>query len=505
MNPAEWLVRTSLRAPNSPAILHGTKLWACYEEFAARAAYMAAALQKLGVKPGDRIGLFTTNRPEYLIILHGIWWLGAVPVPINNKLHCKETAWILENSEASMAFVSEDIGAELRAIETCPLHFVDGPEFCQFSQEAPWPQRHPTGSDDMIWLFYTSGTTGRPKGVMMPSRALMTMSLSYPLDVDPVNRDDVHLYAAPMSHGAGIYNFIFTMAGAKHLVPESGGFEAKEILQLGRDIGNIHSFFAPTMVRRLIDEAKAEKSHGEGLKSIIYGGGPMYLADILEGVEVMGPRFVQVYGQGEAPMAVTSLKRHEVADRGHPRWRERLASIGAVQSPITVTMRDGQNNEVPRGEMGEICVKGPLVMLGYWRNDEATNKAIRDGWLFTGDVGFMDDDGYITLKDRSKDMIISGGTNIYPREVEECLLLLDHVHEVAVVGEPDPEWGENVVAFVRLHSGHETNPKELDTHCVNHIARFKRPKRYIFVTDLPKNNYGKILKTELRKQLGTSS
>jgi len=504
MNPAEWLVRTSLRAPDSPAILHGTKLWASYGEFAARSALMAAALQKLGVKAGDRIGLFTTNRPEYLIILHGIWWLGAVPVPINNKLHCKEAAWILENAEASMAFVSEDIGAELRQLETCPLHFVDDEEFGRFGLDAPWPERHPTGSEDMIWLFYTSGTTGRPKGVMMPSRALMTMSLSYPLDVEAVQQDDVHLYAAPMSHGAGIYNFIFTMAGARHLVPESGGFDAQEILHLGREIGNIHSFFAPTMVRRLIDEAKIENSRGEGLKSIVYGGGPMYLADILEAVEVMGPRFVQIYGQGEAPMAVTSLKRHEVADRNHPRWKERLASIGAVQSPITVTMRDEDNKEVPRGEIGEICVKGPLVMLGYWRNEEATNKAIRDGWLFTGDVGFMDDDGYITLRDRSKDMIISGGTNIYPREVEECLLLLDQVHEVAVVGEPDPEWGENVVAFVRLHPGREVGPEELNQHCLEHIARFKRPKRYIFMPDLPKNNYGKILKTELRKQLGNS-
>ena len=200
-------------------------------------------------------------------------------------------------------------------------------------------------------------------------------------------------------------------------------------------------------------------------------------------------------------MAITALSRAEVADRTHPRWAERLASVGRAQSMVEVAISDGQGGVLPPGETGEIMVRGAPVMPGYWKNDAATAKTIVDGWLMTGDVGRLDPDGYLTLADRSKDVIISGGTNIYPREVEEVLLTHPDVHEVSVIGRPSAEWGEDVVAFVVAVPGREVDASALDAHCLDQMARFKRPKDYFAVPDLPKNNYGKVLKTALRERL----
>ena len=213
----------------------------------------------------------------------------------------------------------------------------------------------------------------------------------------------------------------------------------------------------------------------------------------------MGPRFVQIYGQGETPMVATALPRRHLADddapaahaNGVPRWAWR-------RRRCSVRVADEQGRDLPAGDIGEVLVRGDTVMAGYWRNPEATAAAIRDGWLWTGDVGSLDADGFLTLKDRSKDLLISGGSNIYPREVEEVLLTAPGVAEAAVVGAPDAEWGEVVVAFVVAQPGVVLDAAALDAHCLQHIARFKRPKRYVFVEALPKNNYGKVLKTELR-------
>ena len=209
--------------------------------------------------------------------------------------------------------------------------------------------------------------------------------------------------------------------------------------------------------------------------------------------------FVQIYGQGECPMCITALSRDAVADRADPRWRERLASVGRAQSVVEVAICDEAGAPLPAGQVGEIVVRGDVVMPGYWNNPEASARTIVDGWLRTGDMGSLDADGFLTLKDRSKDMIISGGTNIYPREVEEALLLHPMVREVSVVGRPHPDWGEDVVAFVVADA--EMDSAALDAHCLDHIARFKRPKAYFALRELPKNNYGKVLKTELRKML----
>jgi long-chain acyl-CoA synthetase len=230
----------------------------------------------------------------------------------------------------------------------------------------------------------------------------------------------------------------------------------------------------------------------------------MYLADIRRALQVMGPLFVQIYGQGETPMVGTALSRRHIADTAHPRYLDRLASVGVAQTPVQVRVADAQGRSVATGEIGEVLVRGDSVMAGYWRNPEATAAALRDGWLWTGDIGTLDEEGFLTLKDRSKDLLISGGSNIYPREVEEVLLTAPGVAEVAVVGAPDPEWGEIVVAFIVAQPGQGLDEAALDAYCLERIARFKRPKRYLFVDALPKNNYGKVLKTELRARLSAS-
>ncbi|MBS9716010.1 class I adenylate-forming enzyme family protein [Pseudohalocynthiibacter aestuariivivens] len=502
MNLANWLIRTANLHPDRPALIKGTTACANYEEFARRAAAIGGYLKnELGVGTGDRVAVFMPNSTEYLEVLYGIWFAGAAAVPINAKLHEKEATWIIGNSGAVAVFTSDKYRAALAETpidSAVPLISVDRDEYASLYETEPLSSPVTIGQDDLVWLFYTSGTTGKPKGVMISSANIQAMTMSYFVDVDEVSVSDAALYAAPMSHGAGLYNFMHVIRAARHVVPESGAFDADEILGITPQLDNVSMFAAPTMVRRLVERAKALGSRGEGIKTIVYGGGPMYLADIIDAVEAMGPRFVQILGQGECPMCITALSRDLVADRKHPNWRKRLSSVGVEQSMVTVRICGADGQELPTGEIGEICVAGVPVMLGYWQNEKATSETIIDGWLRTGDMGAMDQDGFVTLHDRSKDVVISGGSNIYPREVEEALLLHPNVSEVSVVGKPDPEWGEIVAAFV-VSDG--VDSAVLDAFCLDQIARFKRPKLYKFVSELPKNNYGKVLKTELRAQL----
>ncbi len=498
MNLAQTLLRAARADPLRPALYEGDRLLCDYGRLADRVARLAGAMQAGGLAPGERVALFMRNHPAYLEILYAAWWAGLVVVPINGKLHVREAQWILDHAQARWAFVTTDIGAGLlapgRTIDAGGLAY----EALLSSVPAGLVER---AGDDLAWLFYTSGTTGKPKGVMLTHRNLLTMGLTYFVDVDPIANDDAIVYGAPMSHGAGIYAIPHVLAGARHVVPASGGFDPAELFELARVVGRLSMFAAPTIVNRLVAHAEATEADGSGFKTIVYGGAPMYVADIQRAIRVMGHRFVQIYGQGESPMVITSLPRSHLADTTHARHAQRLASVGFAQSPVEVRVATAEGDPLPTGEVGEVLVRGDTVMAGYWRDPEATAAALRGGWLFTGDMGSLDEDGFLTLKDRSKDVLISGGSNIYPREVEEVLLLHPGVAEVAVVGAPDAEWGEIAVAFVVPHAGQSVLETELDALCLAHIGRFKRPKRYELVEALPKNNYGKVLKRELRGRL----
>ena len=494
MNLAAWMARAGRAHGNLPALAVGARTVRTYAEAARRTAALAAGLRgRIGLAVGDRVAIVAKNAPEYVEALFALWHAGLVAVPVNNKLHASEIAYIVENSDSRMVFGSSDLAATIAAANKAgvPAIAFESRAFEALIGEEAAPM-HAAAPDDLAWLFYTSGTTGQPKGAMLSHRNLQAMTFAYFASVDRVRPGDAILHAAPMSHGSGLYMLPHVAMAAANVVPESGGFDPAEIFATIARWPGTAMFAAPTMVKRLIrHDAATEPTN---LKALIYGGGPMYVEDAQAALTRLGPRLVQIYGQGESPMTITCLDRETIADRMHSRWLERLGSVGLPFPNVEVRVGDAADNPCPAGDSGEVLVRGDPVMLGYWRNPEATAETLRHGWLHTGDVGALDEDGFLTLKDRSKDLIISGGANIYPREVEEVLLQHPRVEEVSVIGRRDAEWGEVVVAcFVG-----EATPAELDALCLEKMARFKRPKDYVRMAALPKNNYGKILKTELR-------
>jgi len=507
VNVAHWLARSARSFPDNAAVSRGPAVVASYLELARRVSALAASLRlRFQLASGERVALVMSNSPEYLEVLYAAWWAGLVAVPVNAKLHPEEVGYILEDSGASVCFVTDELAAGIgplvgRVPGLQRVIDVSSADYRDLVRGAEAAEPCAVAAADVAWLFYTSGTTGRPKGVMITHRNLVTMTLCYLADVDRVAPGDCLLHAAPMSHGSGLYNFPHVLLAANQVVPESRQFDPAEIFALCPRSPGMSLFAAPTMVRRLTAWARERDPDVLGLKTVIYGGGPMYVEDIKQALEVLGERFVQIYGQGECPMGITALSRAQIADRAHARWEQRLGSVGVPQSAVEVVVGDGQDRPLPLGEIGEVLVRGDTVMRGYWRNPDATAETLRGGWLHTGDLGALDGDGFLTLRDRSRDMVITGGANVYPREVEEILLRHPQVNEASVVGRPDPEWGEEVVAFVVLQSGSSVGREELDALCMQHIARFKRPRVYRFVDSLPKNNYGKVLKTELRRWL----
>jgi len=483
MNLAHLLLRSARSQPERPALAVGKTAVLSYGALAERAARLAAGLAgKMGLKKQDRVALAMKNCPEYYEILFACWHAGLTPVPMNAKLHAREFAYIVQNSGAKACFVSPELQHDVaNGIPTKEIPNL---------REAP-VQPAEVAPDDLAWLFYTSGTTGVPKGAMLTHRNMLFQTQAYFADIDKLSPGDSILHPAPLSHGSGLYGLPHFAAGAVNVLPESGHFEPAEIFELLDHWEGASFFAAPTMVVRLLSSAAARTPRN--LKCLVYGGAPMYVADSLRAIDLFGPRLYQLYGQGESPMTITGLSQEM-----HAR-RESLETCGLARTGVEVKIFDERDQELPPGETGEIVTRSDCVMRGYWSDPAATAKTLRGGWLHTGDLGSLDARGFVTIKDRSKDMIISGGSNIYPREIEEVLLRHPAVAECSVVGRPHPEWGEEVVAFLVVRR--EITREELDRVCLDNIARFKRPREYRFVESLPKNNYGKVLKTELRKQL----
>jgi long-chain acyl-CoA synthetase len=495
MNLALWLDRAGKSHGDRPAVGLGDRVYSDYRSLAHRAARLAGALQgQLGLNAGDRVAIVAKNSPAYLETLYAVWYAGLAAVPVNAKLHGAELGYILEQSGARACFVSEglDVVIAPHAPKSLEHLIVIGDRSFEKLFMADPIAVVPRRADDLAWLFYTSGTTGRPKGAMLTHRNLSVSSHAYAAEVDPTALGDPILHAAPMSHGSGVYIMPHVMRLGVNVIAESGGFEPEEVFRLVKAWPRVSMFAAPTMIKRMVDCPTDCQS--SNIRTIIWGGAPMYVEDALRALDRFGSRFAQIYGQGECPMTITTLSKQEIADRDHPRWRERLASTGRPYASVDVIVADLNDRPLPAGEAGEILCRGDVVMPGYWCNPQASADALKGGWLHTGDVGAFDAEGYLTLKDRSKDLIISGGMNIYPREVEEVLLRHDKVREVSVIGRPDSEWGEVVVAYIVG----EASAPELDALCLSSIARFKRPKDYVFIEALPKNNYGKVLKKELR-------
>ena len=507
MNIAHLLLGAAREFRDVTALAKGDAAYLSYRELWRKVSVMSTYLRaRFGLAAGDRVAIAMTNCAEAIEAMYAIWHAGLCAVPMNAKLHAKEFAFILENSGAKLCFVTPDLAAAVaEAAREAPalLEIVDvasqGYGRMEISDPSTIAACEPT---DPAWLFYTSGTTGRPKGATLSHRNLLAMTLNYYADVDRPSAGGSMVHVAPISHGSGLWNFPMVARGVTQVFPDSGKYEVPETVGLMNRWPDCSIFLAPTMVKRLVEHGAVGELRPGALRLVSYGGAPMYVSDLKRALDTLGDKSLcQLYGQGESPMTITHLSREMHALRQHPRWEQRLASAGLPDTCVEVRVVDEAGKTLPVGDVGEIIVKGDTVMSGYWDDPAATAKALRGGWLWTGDVGAFDEDGFLTLKDRSKDMIISGGSNIYPREIEDVLNLHPAVAECSVVGRPHPEWGEEVVAFVVARPGKTVAVAELDRLCLENIARFKRPKDYRFVDALPKNNYGKILKTELRTLL----
>ncbi len=487
MNVFVLLDQAAARFGDRGAVYRGEQQLLTWAELRDRALRLAGSLRGLG--PGARIGVATENRPEIIELMFGVWAAECVYLPINYKLHPREMQQILEDAGAAQVFASPKIAAELASFTDVPLEVIDEPAYR--SRRDAEPAAAPcTDPAELAWLFYTSGTTGRSKGAMLSHRNLMAMTVSHLADFDSPDENCSLVHGAPMSHGSGLYIPPYVLRGARHVIPVSGAFEPEEFLDLCEHHPGCSAFLAPTMVARLVQTGRPCPRN---LRTVVYGGGPMYVDSLKKAMTAFGPIFTQLYGQGEAPMTITGLRRADHLDA----YDAVLGSVGYARSGVDVAVLRGDGSPATVGEIGEIVCRGDVVMSGYWKNPEATAATLQNGWLHTGDMGSFDERGFLTLRDRSKDVVISGGSNIYPREVEEALLEHPGVVEAGVVGAKDEEWGEVVVAFIVGQVG----PADLDAHLLDRIARFKRPKRYEFIDELPKNSYGKVLKRELRERL----
>ena len=499
-NLAALLFDVARRLPDRPAV-SDDRSSRTYGELAERVARLAGGLRAQGLAPGDRVLLSLENCGEFVELLFGCWAAGLCAVPANARLHPREVEFIAENSGARLLVATPVLAEALAPVAgaVASLDRIIATRSADyeglFGEPLGASPRQPT---DSAWLFYTSGTTGRPKGAMLTHRNLAFMSQCYYADVDQVDERDTHLLAAPVSHGAGLYALPFLLKGAHQIVLPH--LDVGAILDMIARHPRVSMFAAPTMLTRLVHAPDVAAAAIANLRTIYYGGGPMYVADLERALDIFGPRLYQLYGQGESPMTITGLAQR-LHERDHPHWYDRLASCGYARSGVLVRVVDDQDRDLPAGEIGEVITKSDCVMDGYWQNPAANAETLRGGWLHTGDLGSMDADGLLTLRDRSKDMIISGGSNIYPRQIEEVLLRHPDVVEASVVGRPHPDWGEEVVAFLVARRGAAVAVAELDRLCLDHVARFKRPRDYQFVEALPKNNYGKVLKTELRRLL----
>lgn len=491
MNLFAVLDQAASRFADRGAVYHGDRLVCTWGELRDRALRLATSIRRQA-GAGARVAIASHNRPEIVELMFAVWAAECVVVPINYKLHPREMAQILDDAGVSQVFASSAIAAELASLSTAPTETIESEGYSRrFEVDPSAPPR--TDPSTLAWLFYTSGTTGRSKGAMLSHRNLTAMAVAHLADIDAPNEGCSLVHAAPMSHGSGLYIVPYVLRGARQVVAESGGFDPDEFLDLCGQHPCSSAFLAPTMVQRLV---KTGRTRPANLKTIVYGGGPMYVDSLKNAMTAFGPIFAQIYGQGEAPMTITGLRRadHEADDDAI------LGSVGYPRSGTEVAVLRADGRPASPGEIGEIVCRGDAVMSGYWHDRDATRATLKGGWLYTGDMGSFDARGFLTLRDRSKDVVISGGSNIYPREVEEVLLEHPSVSEACVVGAPDIEWGEVVVAFI-VGTDDPVDPAELDAHLLARIARFKRPKRYEFVDELPKNSYGKVLKRELRATL----
>ncbi|MDI5930005.1 long-chain-fatty-acid--CoA ligase [Rhizobium leguminosarum] len=510
MNVPHFLIRSAIQFPSRPLWIDGEGTIS-FGEGRRRLDRVAISLLEVA-KQYDRVAILTSNRFEgfeiYLAAMHA----GMAAVPMNPRNHPREYAYTITDSSASVLVYSEEFASTVREIAqfaTLPPNVYCIGDWQEGMPGRPYDelvQGEDLGApkvnidpDDVAWLFYTSGTTGQPKGAMETHRNLVQMVHHFLTGgLDDANENDVMLHLAPISHGTTSIGLVFLARGGAQAFPLSKSFDPEKVCEAIQKYRVTATMMAPTMVQMLVSSDAIKTHNLSSLKSIVYGGAPMHRAVLEDAMKKLGPVFIQSYGQGEAAACCAALNKQDHICGDDPVKIKRLSSVGREATGVIIRIVNEAGQELPTGEAGEIAIRSDLVMRGYWNKPEATAAAKVNGWLRTGDVGYLDDGGYLFLTDRVKDMIISGGSNIYPREIEEVLYTHPAIAEVAVIGLPDEKWGESVAAIVVLKAGANATQEELIGYTRQHIASYKKPKRVIFADALPKSSYGKVLKRELR-------
>jgi acyl-CoA synthetase (AMP-forming)/AMP-acid ligase II len=490
-----------------------------YRDLSARVKALANVFLDLGLNKGDRVAILQHNCPQLVESLYACFEAGFVAVPMNARLHPREVSYIVEHSNSS-AIV---FGHEFKETITIASGTANPPEkrhliclsnpsrgmldYERLILEARDKQsRVEPALEDVAWLFYTSGTTGKPKGAMLTHRNLVAMIISFLADIYHATEDDVALHAAPLTHGSGLYSLPLTARGATNIILDSQTFDIPRLLKsIQEKKVSLLPFLTPTMIKMILISPQSHEYDLSSLKAIVYGGSVMYEEDLDAALALFGPKLVQIYGQAESPMTISYLSKEKHVERQSTAKATRLLSAGLARTDVEVKVVDEENSEAPAYEMGEIVVRGDVVMKGYWNDSKSTAETLKDGWLHTGDIGYLDERDFVYIMDRRKDMVKSGGANIYPREVEEVILQHPAVQEVTVIGVPDPVWGESVKAIVVLNPNKQASEEEIIDFCKDYLASYKKPKSVEFVDSLPKSAYGKVLKRELREKYWAGS
>ncbi|MEC9346730.1 MAG: long-chain-fatty-acid--CoA ligase [Pseudomonadota bacterium] len=483
-----------------------TQTW---PQFLDRISRLAAGLQGLGIGAGDRVALLANNSDRYFEYFFAVPWAGGVFVPVNTRLAPPEVEYWLGDSQSRVLLVDDDFLHFLPKLEghmptvekivyvgdrEAPAGLIHYESLVSGNSPAADAGR---AGEDLAGLFYTGGTTGVSKGVMLSHRNLVSNALHVIHEMDFFD-EMIWLHSGPMFHLAdGTATFGCTMVGGSHrFIPKFDPGAALAAIEAEKVTSGL---FVPTMMNMVVNHPDVAKRDISSLGSILYGASPMPEAVVRKAMDLMpGVQFYHAYGQTECSPLLTLLKPKYHAFEGPNAGKGKSTGVAVVG--VEVIIQDADGNECPRGTVGEICARGPNVMQGYWNKPDLTAQTIRDGWIHTGDGGYMDDEGFVYVVDRVKDMIISGGENVYSAEVENAVYRHPAVVECAVIGVPDEKWGERVHAIVRLHAGQQASAEDIIAHCHQLIANYKCPRSVDFRTEpMPLSGAGKILKTELRK------
>ncbi len=506
----EMIERNSRRRPHKE-VLVGDGIRLNHFELGQRVERVASYLFKLGIAKGDRVLVQMSNRIPYAELYFAVPKIGAILVPLNVRLTPVELPYFISHTGAICLVADLERAMEIekgladwggireRIVVNGYLKGWISYEDLASNEEVELPRHKPSGENDVIYIFYTSGTTGRPKGAMWTHRQVIEQVVNLQFDL-PINEGDTSLVAVNLSHGPSVLPLLHQVlyVGGRVVLYPGPGFQAQEFARLAVKERVSTTLLVPTMLHRLLQIEGQDRNWFEGFKYIKYGGAKMDPNELQIAVNRMQTRLTQGYGSTETLGGVTLLAPFE-HNPELPGLEKRLASAGREYLNVRMGIMDTHGHFLQPGEVGQIVVRSDKNFAGYWQDPESSEKAFRDGWLLTGDLGCLDDDGYLYVVDRLSDMIISGGENVYPREVEEVLSSLSTITECAVVGVPDLEWGEAVWAFVVPAPGQIIIPEEVIEFCKSRLAGYKKPRRVVICKDLPKNFLGKVQKFVLRE------